>query len=123
MSQYEQGNKVASEVLQQGKAATEQTSRMIEQGMSITMDKLKEYHLKMIDITQTNAEAAFDFARKLATAKTPSEFMELWMTHAQKQFEKLSEQTTELTELGQRMARESAAPITRNANQALKRAS
>jgi phasin len=123
MSQYEQGNKVASEVLQQGKAATEQTSRVIEQGMSITMDKLKEYHLKMIDITQTNAEAAFDFARKLATAKTPSEFMELWMTHAQKQFEKLSEQTTELTELGQRMARESAAPITRSANQALKRAS
>jgi phasin len=123
MSQYEQGNKVASEVLQQGKAATEQTSRVIEQRMSITMDKLKEYHLKMIDITQTNAEAAFDFARKLATAKTPSEFMELWMTHAQKQFEKLSEQTTELTELGQRMARESAAPITRSANQALKRAS
>ena len=123
MSQYEQGNKAASDAFQQGKAATEQTSRVIEQGMSITVDKVREYHLKMIDITQTNAEATFDFARQLATAKTPSEFMELWTTHAQKQFEKLSEQTTELTELGQRMVRESATPITRTVNQAFKKAS
>jgi phasin len=123
MSQYEQSNKAANEVLQQGKAATEQTSRMIEQGMSMTMDKMREYHLKMIDITQTNAEAAFEFARQLATAKTPSEFMELCATHTRKQFEKMTEQAAELTELGQRVARDSAAPITRSVSQVLKKAS
>ena len=58
-----------------------------------------------------------------ATAKAPSDIVELWTTHARKQFEMLSEQTKELTALGQKMAGESAEPITRSINQAFKNAS
>ena len=58
-----------------------------------------------------------------ATAKAPSDIVELWTTHARKQFEMLSEQTKELTALGQKMAGESAEPITRSINHAFKKAS
>ena len=58
-----------------------------------------------------------------ATAKAPSDIVELWTMHARKQFEMLSEQTKELTALGQKMAGESAEPITRSINQAFKKAS
>jgi hypothetical protein len=47
----------------------------------------------------------------------------MWTTHARKQFETLSEQTKELTALGQKMAGESAEPIARSVNQAFKKAS
>jgi hypothetical protein len=49
--------------------------------------------------------------------------VELWTTHARKQFEMLSEQTKELAALGQKMAGESAEPITRSINPAFKKAS
>jgi hypothetical protein len=32
----------------------------------------------MIDMAQANTEGVFEFARQLATAKSPSDFVELW---------------------------------------------
>ena len=68
-------------------------------------------------------EALFGFARQLARAKAPSEIMELWTAHARKQYETLTEQTKELTAVGQKTAAESAEPIARSVNQAFKNAS
>jgi hypothetical protein len=65
----------------------------------------------------------FDFALQIATAKAPSDIVELRTTHARKQFEMLSEQTKELTALGQKMAGESAEPTARSVNQAFKKGS
>jgi hypothetical protein len=48
--------------------------------------------------------------------------IELWTAHAKKQFKVLTEQTKELSALGQ-IAGESAEPITRGINQAFKKAS
>ena len=44
-------------------------------------------------------------------------------THARKQFEMFSEQTKELTALGQKIAGESAAPFARSFNQTFEKAS
>ena len=49
--------------------------------------------------------------------------VELWTAHAKKQFETLTEQTKELSALGQKIAGESAEPITRGVSQAFKKAS
>jgi hypothetical protein len=65
----------------------------------------------------------FEFARQLATAKQPSDMIELWTAHAEKQFDLLTEQTKELSALGQKIAGESVEPITRGVNQAFKKAS
>jgi hypothetical protein len=65
----------------------------------------------------------FEFARQLAAVKQPSDMVELWTAHAKKQFETLTEQTKELSALGQKIAGESAEPITRGVNQAFKKAS
>jgi phasin family protein len=77
----------------------------------------------MIDMAQANMEAFFGLARQLATAKTPSEIAELWTAQCREQFEALTEQTKELTALGQKTAAESAEPIARSVNQAFKKAS
>jgi len=130
MSEHEQSRKIAdksaaiaNETLAKGKAAAEQSAQAVEQSYSATVENMRNYNLKMIDMAQANTEGVFEFARQLATAKAPSNLVELWTTHARKQFEMLSEQTKELTALGQKMAGESAEPITRSINQAFKNAS
>jgi phasin len=84
---------------------------------------MRDYNLKMIDMARANTEGVFEFARQLATAKSPSDMVELWTSHARKQFEILSEQIKELTALGQKMASESAEPIARGVGQVFKKAS
>jgi len=114
---------IASETLEKGKAAAEQSARAVQQSYSATVENVRDFNVKMIDMAQANAEAVFDLARQLATSKEPSAIVELWTAHAKKQFEMLSEQTKELSALGQKIASESAEPLTRGVNQAFKKAS
>jgi phasin len=130
MSEHDQSRKftdksaaIANETLEKGKAAAKQSARAVEQSYSVTVENIRAFNVKMINMARSNAEAAFDFALQIATAKSPSDIIELWTTHARKQFEMLSEQTKELTALGQKMAGESAGPIARSVNQAFKKAS
>jgi phasin len=94
-----------------------------DQSISVTLESIRDFNVKMIDMAHANMEAFFGLARQLATAKAPSDIVELWTAHARKQFETLTEQTKELTALGQKTAAESAEPIARSVNQAFKKAS
>jgi phasin len=113
----------ASEAVEKGKATAERSAQAFEQSYSTAVENMRDYNLKMIDMAQANVEAVFEVARQLATAKTPSNMIELWTSHARKQFETLSEQTKELTALGQKLAGESAEPIARSVTQAFSKAS
>jgi phasin len=130
MSEHNQSRKfadksaaIANEAIEKGKATAEGSARAIEQSYSTAVENMRDYNLKMIDMAQTNIEEVFDVARQLATAKTPSDMIELCTTHARKRFEMLSEQTKELTALGQKLAADSAGPIARSVNQAFSKAS
>jgi len=123
MSEYDKSRKIANDTLVKGRAAAEQTARSVQQSYSVTVDNVRDLNIKMIDMAQANAEAVFEFARQLAGVKQPSDMVELWTAHAKKQFETLTEQTKELSALGQKIAGESAEPITRGVNQAFKKAS
>ena len=78
---------------------------------------------ELIEMAHANAAATLEFAQQISTAKGPSAAIELWSSQARKQFETLSEQSKELTALGQKIATSSAEPITRSFGQALKGAS
>src|SRR4029077_7050422 len=94
-----------------------------DQNISVTVESIRDFNVKMIDMAQANAEAVFECARQLAVAKQPSDMVELWTAHAKKQFETLTEQTKHLSALEKKSAGESAEPITRGVNQAFKKAS
>ncbi len=94
-----------------------------DQSIPVTFESIRDFNVKMIDMAHVNMEAFFGFARQLATATAPSDIMELWTAHARKQFETLTEQTKELSALGQKMAKEGAEPIAHSVNQVLKKVS
>ena len=114
---------IANETLEKSKAAVEQTARSVQQGYTATVENMRDYNRKMIDMAHANAEAGFELARQLAAAKAPSDIATLWTSHARKQFEMFSEQTKELTALGQKIAGQSAAPFARSFNQTFEKAS
>ena len=106
--------------LEKGVAAAEETARSIEHGYSAAAESIRNFNLRLIEMTHANAMAALDFAQQISTAKGPSEAIELWSSQARKQFETLTDQSKELTALGQKIAISSVEPITRSLGQAPK---
>jgi phasin len=78
------------------------------------------YSAKLVEFMKANTTASLDFAQELFGVKSPSEAMALWTSHARKQFETLSAQAKELTELGQKVASETVEPIKAGASKLYK---
>ena len=75
-----------------------------------------EYSAKLMEILKANTTSNLDFAQELLGVKSPSEAMELWTSHAKKQFEAFTGYSKELTELTQKIATETAEPIKASAS-------
>ena len=72
--------------------------------------------------TETAIQLPLGYTRDV-TAKTPPDIVELWTTHARKQFEMLSETDQGADSARAEDGRGDAEPITRSINQAFKKAS
>ena len=101
--------------------AAEQTTKLIQNTFETASKGIRDYNLKTIEIGRVNSDAAFKYAQQLLNVKSPSEMLELWTTHARKQFETLTEQTKELAMLGQRVATETAEPLASGATKAFQK--
>jgi len=97
-------------------AAAEQTTKVMEQTYATAANGIRDYNLKALEIARVNSDAAFDYARQLMSVKSPSEMLELWTSHARKQFEALTEQTKGLAMLGQKVVTETTEPVTKALN-------
>ena len=84
------------------KAATEEATDLLKDTYKTAAKGATDYNLKVIEIARTNTNSAFDYAYKLMGMKSPSEFAELSIAHARKQFEAMTalaqKVTTEITE-------------------------
>jgi phasin len=102
------------------KDAAETHNGTIEAVFSTVSKGASEYSAKLMEMMKTATTANLDFAQELIGVKSPSEAMELWSSHARKQFESFTAHGKELTELAQKVASEAAEPIKANASKLLK---
>lgn len=114
----ERGAAGAREAIEKSKTVAEDAARGFEQSSQASLETIREWNVKLIEMAHANAEAGFDFARQMATAKAPSDIAELWTAHARKQFEMLTEQVKELTTLSRKIASSSAEPLSRSVTKA-----
>jgi hypothetical protein len=112
--------RVAREAVEKGSAVAAESARDAEQSYFATADGIRDFNVRLIEMAHANTLAALDSVREISTAKGPSEAASLWTSHAQRQFETLTEQARELTALAQRIATSSAAPMTRSFGNAFK---
>lgn len=86
---------------------------------STAVDGAKQYNTKFMEFAQANTEAAFAFAQKLWTVKSPSEFVQLSMEHSRAQRETLTSQTKELSALAQKVTLDASEPLKQGMKKAL----
>jgi hypothetical protein len=96
--------RAARESMDNTMATGAETVRGVQEGFTSAVENVRDLNLRLIDMAQANTQAAFDFAREVAEAKGPSDFVQAWTTHATKQFDMLTKQASELTRLCQRFA-------------------
>ena len=101
----------ARNTYENAKAATEEATDLLKDTYKTAAKGATDYNLKVIEIARTNTNSAFEYAYKLMGVKSPSEFVELSTAHAHKQFEAMTAQTKELTELAQKVTIEIVEPI------------
>jgi phasin len=73
-----------------------------------------------MEIMKGNTSATLDFAQELIGVKSPAEALELWTSHARKQFETFTAYSKELAELSQKVATETVEPIKTSASKLFK---
>jgi phasin len=98
------------------KDAAETHNGTIEAVFTSASKGASAYQAKVMEFVKTNTTSALDFAQELLGAKSPSEALELWTTHARKQFETFTAQAKELGELSQKCAADTVEPIKASAS-------
>jgi phasin len=102
------------------KDAAETHNGTIEAVFTTAGKGASEFSAKLMEIVKTNTSANLDFAQALIAVKSPTEAMELWTSHARKQFEAFTANAKELGELTQKVATETAEPIKAGASKIFK---
>ena len=102
------------------KDAAESHNGTIEAGFASCSKGASEYSAKLMEMMKSNTTATLDFAQELMGVKSPSDAMELWTSHARKQFEAFTAQAKELAELSRKVTTETVEPIKANASKLFK---
>jgi hypothetical protein len=111
MSVYDQGGKAAAQganmaraAVRKGEAKVEQTVAAAQEGLQIAGDGARQMNLKMLDMMRANAEAFFNFAEELVTARDPTKLVEIWGKYTQNQMHMLTKHGQDLASFGEKVA-------------------
>ncbi len=107
----EQGATQSKEAFTRMNAATSEAANVMQNSFSSALKGMQDYNSKFIEFTQANAKAGVDFAQRLSTVKSPSDFIALWTELTQQQLTTLTDQTKELAGLAQKVMLASAEPL------------
>lgn len=89
----------------------EHSTEAFEEAFSSASRGQAEYRAKMMEITRTNANLAFDLAREMCEAKTIGDLLESAVAHQRRQFDTAAAQMKELSALTQKVVSETTEPI------------
>jgi phasin len=129
-------NKPEEQIRRTAERAAEQQKQALDQFATRTGDaaetmreccskavkSAQDYQKRLIEIAQTNANRTFEFAQKLLSVKSPSEFVEVSSDHMRRQWEMAAEQTKQLAELTQNLTASTAEPLKAGFERAFKSA-
>ena len=107
----EQSMTRAREGIEQVKSAAGAINEALRDACSNNARCAAEYAAKIIEFSGANADATLDFLLQLVSVKSPSDVVQLSLTHGRKSFEVTTSQNRELWELARKTATETAEPL------------
>jgi len=93
------------------KKAAEEATGVVGAAYEVAQKGFAEINAKAMAALKANADASFEFACALSSAKSLSDVLALQGEHARKGFEALTAQTKEIASLAQKVAADAAGPI------------
>jgi len=104
------------------KTSSDQVNAAIENSCTSAAKGVALYNSKVVEALQSNVTATFDYLSALLQAKTPAEVMEISAIQVRKQFEALTGQAKDLSNLAQQVAADTSAPLKTSVEKTLKSA-
>jgi hypothetical protein len=112
MMQDKKAERKASETIRNfGENARESAGRA-QESTSRAAEGFRDYQLKLISAAQDNVNALFEYAQEAVQAQSMQDLIELSTLHSRRQFEMMAEQTRELAASAQKIATDTARPLT-----------
>jgi phasin len=102
------------------RSAAEDATDVVEDTYLQATRGATEFNLKAIDAIRANVNANLDYAREFIAAKSVAEAIELSATHLRSQFDALSAQAREFSDLAQKVANDAAEPFKSSVNKTFK---
>jgi phasin len=118
----EQNMTRAREGIEQMKSAASAINDALRDACSNNARRAAEYTAKVIGFSGANTDATLDFLAQLMGVKSPSEAVQLSISHGRKSFEATTSQNRELWELARKVATETAEPLKKGIAGALPKA-
>jgi len=110
--------KIAEKGVSQSREAYEKLSATAKEAVSsldasaaVVAKGLSEFNAKAFEALQANTYSAFDHLAKLASTKNVTEAISLHSAHTEKQIKALNDQAKDLSDLAQKIAKESFEPL------------
>ena len=95
-----------------GKETLDTLSTAAQNACSTNINVFNEYSQKLMKAGQRDADNAYDYWRDLVAAKSLSEMIHIWSSHAPRQLHSMSDRTSELWAHYYKMANAATKPIT-----------
>jgi hypothetical protein len=109
----DKSTKAAREIIERGIRSAEEATNDAKLTFLSSFNGMRELNVKLIDMAHANADAVFNLAHEMASVQTPSDFVAICSAHAKRQFEMMTKQAQELTEVGQKLASRNTGPGSR----------
>jgi phasin len=107
----ETGAQQSKAVFEKIAVATNEAAEVMKNCCSTALNGMQEYNTKLIEFTQANAKSHVEFLQKLASVKSPTEFLELSISHNRSQLERMADQAKQLTDLTKQVTLATAEPV------------
>jgi phasin len=114
----EKGVAQAKDTYEKAKVTADEATDLLKGTYATATKGAADYNLKVIEIARANTNTAFENAHEMLGVKSPLDFFVLSTEHARKQFEAMTAQTKELTELAQKVTTNIAEPLKAGASRA-----
>lgn len=92
-------------------ASAKEAAGTLDASASVVAKGLSEFNAKAFEAVQANAYLTLDYLASLAGSKSVTEALKLQSAHADKQIKVLNDQAKDLSDLAQKIAKESLEPL------------
>ncbi|WP_284262712.1 phasin family protein [Bradyrhizobium iriomotense] len=113
----------AQEGYEKIKTASQELTEALRETYSNNARTATDYGLKVIEISNANANSAIDFFARIASSKSVTDVLTTSAAEARRAFDAASAQNRQLWELGQRLATQSGEPIRQHVTKVFQKAS